>query len=76
MWSFRPNMRLLRPDLLKSILHVKNNTCCNTAYCGGSRNQLGKGKGEAKLIVNSEKKETMVYNAKEEILKAKFLYGY
>ena len=31
--------------------------------CGGFRKQLGKGKGEAKLIVNSEKKGTMVYNA-------------
>ena len=40
--------------------------------CGGFRKQLGKGKGEAKLIVNSEKKETMVYNAKEQILRAKF----
>ena len=39
---------------------------------GGFRKQLGKGKGEAKLIVNSEKKETMVYNAKEQILRAKF----
>ena len=28
--------------------------------CGGFRKQGGKGKGEAKLIVNSEKKETMV----------------
>jgi len=36
------------------------------------RKQLGKRKGEEKLIVNSEKKETMVYNAKEEILRAKF----
>ena len=44
--------------------------------CGGFRKQLGKGKGEAKLIVNSEKKETMVYNAKEEILRANFFYGY
>ena len=40
--------------------------------CGGFRKQLGKGKREAKLIVNSEKKETMVYNAKEQILRAKF----
>ena len=39
---------------------------------GGFGKQLGKGKGEAKLIVNSEKKETMVYNTKEEILKANF----
>ena len=30
----------------------------------------GKGKGEAKLIVNYEKTETMVYNAKEQILRA------
>ena len=37
----------------------------------GFRKQLGKGKREAKLIVNSEKKETMVYNAKEQILRAK-----
>ena len=29
---------------------------------GGFRKQLGKGKREAKLIVNSEKKEIMVYN--------------
>ena len=43
---------------------------------GGFRKPLGKGKGEAKLIVNSEKKETMVYNAKEQILRAKFFYGY
>ena len=35
--------------------------------CGGFRKQLRKGKGEARLIVNSEKKETMVYNAKEQI---------
>ena len=40
--------------------------------CGGFRKQLGKGKREAKFIVNSEKKETMVYNAKEQILRAKF----
>ena len=40
---------------------------------GGFRKQLGKGKGEAKLMVNSEKKETMVYKSKEEILRAKFL---
>ena len=39
---------------------------------GGFRKQLGKGKGEAKLIVNSEKKETMVYKSNEEILRAKF----
>ena len=43
--------------------------------CGGFRKQLGKGSlGEAKLIVNSEKKETMVYNAKEQILRAKFFF--
>ena len=42
--------------------------------CGGFRKQLGKGKREAKLIVNSEKKETMVYNAKEQILRAKFFF--
>ena len=36
----------------------------------GLEKQPGKGKGEAKLIVNAEKKGTMVYNAKEEILKA------
>ena len=41
--------------------------------CGGFRKQLGKGKREAKLIVNSEKKEIMVYKAKEQILRAKFL---
>ena len=43
--------------------------------CGGFRKQLGKGKREAKLIVNSEKKETMVYtvyNVKEQFLRAKF----
>ena len=40
---------------------------------GGFRKQLGKGKGEAKLMVNSERKETMVYKSKEEILRAKFL---
>ena len=40
--------------------------------CRGFKKQLGKGKGEAKLIVNSEKKGRMVYNAKEEILRAKF----
>ena len=44
--------------------------------CGGFRKQLGKGKREAKLIVNSEKKETMVYNVKEQFLRAKFFYGY
>ena len=44
--------------------------------CGGFRKQLGEGKGEVKLIVNDEKKGTMVYNAKEEILRAKFYYGY
>ena len=44
--------------------------------CGGFKKQLGEGKGEAKLIVNDEKKGTMVYNAKEEVLKAAFHYGY
>ena len=44
--------------------------------CGGFRKQLGKGKGEAKLTVNSEKKETMVYNAKEQILREFLFYGY
>jgi len=45
--------------------------------CGGFRKQLGKGKGEAKLIVNPEKKETMVYNAEEQILRANFFFcGY
>ena len=42
--------------------------------CGGFRKQLGRGKGEAKLIVNSKKKETMAYNAKEQILRAKFFF--
>ena len=28
------------------------------------------------LIINDEKKGTMVFNAKEEILRAKFYYGY
>ena len=37
----------------------------------GLEKQPGKGKGEAKLIVNAEMKGTIVYNAKEEILKAK-----
>ena len=40
--------------------------------CDGLRKQLGKGKREVKLIVNSEKKETMVYNVKEQVLRAKF----
>ena len=44
--------------------------------CGEFKKQLGEGKGEAKLIVNDEKKGTMVYNANEEILRAKFYYGY
>ena len=42
--------------------------------CGGFRKQLGKAKGEAKLIVNSEKKETMVYNAKEQMLRGKCFF--
>ena len=44
--------------------------------CGEFKKQLGEGKGEAKLIINDEKKGTMVYNAKEGILRAKFYYGY
>ena len=28
------------------------------------------------MIVNSEKKETMVYNAKEQILRPNLFYGY
>ena len=44
--------------------------------CDGFRKQLGKGKREAKLIVNSEKKETIIYNVKEQFLRAKFFYGY
>ena len=44
--------------------------------CGEFKKQLGEGKGEAKLIVNDEKKGTMKYIAKEEILRAKFYYGY
>ena len=43
--------------------------------CGEFKKQLGEGKGEAKLIVNDEKKGTMVYNANEEILRAKFYTG-
>ena len=39
--------------------------------CGGFRKQLGKGKREAKLIVNSERKEIMVYN-----FESKIFYGY
>ena len=42
--------------------------------CGGFRKQLCIGKGEAKLIVNPEKKETMVYNAKDQILRANFFF--
>ena len=43
--------------------------------CGGFRKQLGKGKGaEAKLIVKSEKKETVVYNGKEQILRGNFFF--
>ena len=44
--------------------------------CGEFKKQFGGGKGEAKLIINEEKKGTLVYNAKEEILRAKFYYGY
>ena len=39
--------------------------------CGGFRKQLGKGKREAKLIVNSERKKIMVYN-----FESKIFYGY
>ena len=43
--------------------------------CGGFRKQLGKVKeAEAKLIVNSEEEETVVYNAKEQILRAIFFF--
>ena len=42
--------------------------------CGGFRKQLCIGKGEEKLIVNPEKKETMVYNAKDQILRAIFFF--
>ena len=44
--------------------------------CGEFKKQLGEGKGEAKLIVNDEKKGTMMCIAKEEVLRAKFYYGY
>ena len=44
--------------------------------CGEFKKQLGEGKGEAKLIVNDKKKGTMKYIAKEEVLRAKFYYGY
>ena len=44
--------------------------------CGEFKKQLGEGKGEAKLIVNDEKKGTIMYIAKEEVLRAKFYYGY
>ena len=33
-------------------------------------------KGQAELIVNEEKKGTVTYNAKDEILRAKFNCGY
>ena len=53
---------------------------CNLFYqfedCGDFKKQLGEGKGEAKLIVSDEKKGTMKYIAKEEVLRAKFYYGY
>ena len=41
--------------------------------CCGLRKKLGKGKGEPKLIVNSEKKETMVYNAKRADFESKIV---
>ena len=44
--------------------------------CAGFIEELGEGKGQAKLIVNEEKKGTMTYNVKDEILRAKFHYGY
>lgn len=44
--------------------------------CGEFRKQLGERKGKAKLIVNDEKKGTMMYIAKEQLLRAKFYYGY
>ena len=44
--------------------------------CGKFKKQLGKGKVEAKLIINDEKKGTLVYNAKEEFVETKFHYGY
>ena len=37
--------------------------------CSEFKKQLGEGKGEAKLIVNDEKKGTMMYITKEELLK-------
>ena len=44
--------------------------------CGEFKKQLGEGKGEAKIIVNEEKKGSIMYIAKEELLRAKFYYGY
>ena len=44
--------------------------------CAGFIKELGEGKGQAKLIVNEEKKGTMTYNVKDEVLRAKFHYGY
>jgi len=44
--------------------------------CGEFKKQLGEGKGKAKLIVNDEKKGAMMYITKEELLRAKFYYGY
>ena len=43
--------------------------------CAEFIKELGEGKGQAKLIVNEEKKGTMTYNVKDEILRAKFHYG-
>ena len=43
--------------------------------CAGFIKELREGKGQAKLIVNAEKKGTMTYNMKDEILRAKFHYG-
>lgn len=44
--------------------------------CGGFRKKFGEGKGEAKLIVNDQKKGIVIYKGKEEILRAKFHYGH
>jgi len=44
--------------------------------CGEFKKQLGEGKGEAKLIVYNENKGTMTHIVKEELLRAKFYYGY
>ena len=66
-----------------SLTRVKGDVKANTIFdltfdacqkCRKSNfSSRAKGKREAKLIVNSEKKEIMVYKAKEQILRAKFL---